>query len=656
MSADLWVCAALVVLVILIYAPVRHFEFVDWDDYNYILDNSNVLAGLTWRGVVWAFTTNHAPYWHPLTWISHLIDVQLFGIDPGRHHLGNVLLHAANSVLVFDLLRRLTGARWSSAAVAAIFAVHPVHVESVAWVSERKDVLSTYFALLAFESYVRFARSQRFRIGAYLLALTCFAAALMSKPMVVTVPVLLLLVDWWPLRRFQSVSPRRLLAEKLPFALLAGAVALGTIGTQIEVGAVSTNGPMTLGLRAANAVISYASYLGSIVWPAGLAAFYPYRWHPSAVAVFASAAFLSMVTVLAIQYRHRWPFLLFGWTWYVISVAPVSGLIQAGDQAMADRFVYFPMIGLLIAAVWAAQGLAERPGFRPAAGLALSVTIVALAIAARYQVGFWSDSVQLWRRTVAVTSDNARGYENLGTALRQRGQLDAALSAYESAARITPDSPVLQNSIGLVLIAQGKVPDAANRFSEAVRLNPQFSEARTNFGNALAALGRLPEAIDQFSEAIRLTPDDADAHFGLGGGLLRTGRLHEAETEYAKVVVIDPKSAPGFNALGVVQMDQGKPDAARQSFEDAIKLRPTMASAHENLGVSLSKSGDTDAALKELATALSIEPTHPDWHYNLAVLLIKTLQLDSARSHLHAALDLDPGFEPASRLLKEIGR
>ncbi len=451
------IALALAALVAAVYAPVRHFDFVQLDDPAYVTENPRVLRGLTLDGAAWALTTGHAANWHPVTWLSHMLDVELFGVAAGPHHLTNLLLHAANTLLLFGLLLRMTGALWRSAFVAALFGIHPLHVESVAWVAERKDVLSTLFWLLttwAYVAYVR-ARAPR-RTVAYVLALLLFAVGLMAKPMLVTLPFTLLLLDWWPLGRWDAATPPRsslwpLVREKIPFFALAAASSVATFVVQQRGGAVSAVGSEPSALRLQNALVSAVAYLRDMVWPAGLTMIYPFPSSIPAWHVAAACLVVGGVSFAAWRLARSHPFLAVGWLWYLGTLVPVLGLVRVGLQARADRYTYVPLIGVFIALAWGGAALAGRvrlrlPG-RPAlqsAALAVlaAAVVLALALAARQQVGYWKDNVTLWTRATVLTlhMDEYEAHMSLGATLADQGRTDEALRHFAEAVRLRPDS------------------------------------------------------------------------------------------------------------------------------------------------------------------------------------------------------------------------
>jgi protein O-mannosyl-transferase len=633
----LWISLALIALVALnwvVYAPLGHFDFVKWDDPQYITDNATVLAGLTWHGVAWAFTSTHGPYWHPLTWLSHMLDVQLFGLDAGGHHITNIVLHIATTLLLFGLLRRTTGALMRSAFVAALFAVHPLHVESVAWIAERKDVLSALFWMLTLWAYGWYAA--RPGVRRYLAVMLLFACGLMAKPMVVTLPFALLLVDVWPLGRLtrgaihRTAGWSRLVTEKLPLIALAAAVGAATFVLQRGQGALPALEAIPLKLRVANALTSYVAYIGLMFWPAHLAALYPYpRALPAWWAIAGAALILAGISGVAIRTARRHPYVLVGWLWYLGTLVPVIGLIQSGEQSMADRFVYIPLVGLFVIVAWGIpdlpDGIVRWPERRVALPVAAAIAIVACAVVARRQVQYWADNLTLWEHVVSATGPNYRAqgnlamalqdagrtgdaiahysealrinprfldaYDNLGLALASEGRTDEAIALYAKTLGLKPTDADAHNNLGKLLAEQGKVGDAVAHFSEAVRLKPQFSEAHNNLANALATEGKLREAIDEYTEALRLQPDFADAHNGLGGALVTQGRVAEAVPRFEEAVRLDPNFLPARHNLAAVLARQGKIDEAARQLEIALQIDPNDETARRGLAALKSRGG-----------------------------------------------------------------
>jgi tetratricopeptide (TPR) repeat protein len=494
---------------VFIYAPACHYGFLSYDDPAYVSQNAQVIRGLTPEGVRWAFITGHASNWHPVTWLSHMLDVSLFGMNAGRHHCVNLLLHIANAILLFGLLCRTTGAWGPSAAVAALFAAHPLHVESVVWVAERKDVLSTLFGMLTMHAYVRYVRKPD--PGRYLTVMAVFALGLMSKPMLVTLPLVLLLMDLWPLNRvrFEAGSRRvwpELLREKMPLFLLSAASSAATILAQWRGGAVQDFELLPMHQRAANALVSYAAYLGRMLWPANLAPYYPYQPLPAGI-VLGCALILAAVSAFVIRFSRNRPFLFMGWFWYVITLVPVIGLIQVGGQARADRYTYIPLIGIFIIAAWGIPLVFEgRQGNRTILAAAACILVCVLAAGARNLVRYWESDLSLWRHAVEKTGENYFARTNLGFALMAGGDLDAAVAQFNEALRIRPESAETHNGLGTALLKLGRPDAALERFTTAVRLRPGFAEARSNRGMALAQRGipgRRSSNFKKLSKSVR---------------------------------------------------------------------------------------------------------------------------------------------------------
>jgi hypothetical protein len=478
---------AVVVAVLVVYWPVGGFPPIDFDDPSYVFGNPVVLGGLSLDGLAWAFTNHFTPNWHPLAWLSHMLDVQIFGPDPGWHHRVNVLCHVLNVVLLFAFLRWATGAVWRSVAATALFALHPLRVESVAWIAERKDVLCAFWWLATMLAYVWYARSpSRAR---YAAVLGCFALALLSKAMAVTLPATLLLLDHWPLGRLRSESAGRLVREKLPLFAMSFVGALTTYVMTLRGGALIFR-DLPAATRVANAITSISRYLGMMVWPADLAVFYPHRgytlagipaWH-----VAGSLLLIGAITWAVVVERTRRPYLLVGWSWYLVTVLPVIGLVQAGRQALADRFTYIPMIGVLVAVVWMAQEVLAASSIpRPAVGSLTAAVAVVLASLSRQQVATWRDSATVFLHAARVTEGNATAWKNAGSALFQRGQVAAALEAFEAAARIDASDADVWFDQGMSLEALGRRADAARAYLRALSLSPNDPEIRAR-ASALA--------------------------------------------------------------------------------------------------------------------------------------------------------------------------
>jgi len=605
--------AALVALVLGLYAPVWQHEFVDYDDNVYVTENPFVQRGLTASSVAWAFTATRAANWHPLTWLSHMLDVEIYGRAPAGHHLTSVLLHAANALLLWLALRSMTGRFWPSLLVAALFAAHPLRVESVAWVAERKDVLAGLFFMAALLAYGVHARNPR--PATYSMVLCSFALGLLAKPMVVTLPCLLLLLDLWPLRRLRNgrQTLRALVLEKVPLMALSAAAAVVTLVAQERGGAMRGGETWPLAARLANGAVAYVAYLWKTVWPAKLACFYP---HPASTAdgslfpsALGAALLLAILTVLAFAGARRRPHLTVGWLWYLGTLVPVIGLVQVGSQAMADRYAYLPLIGIYIAGAWSLGELVcRRPGSRAIVVVAVAVALVALSVVTRLQIGHWKNGHALFEHAIRVTRHNYVAHNNLGGAYEAQGDLDNAARHFREALRIRADFPVAHNNLGLVLVREGDLTSAIERFERAIALDPAYAEAHSNLGTALERRGDLAGALEHLARALTLDPAQAEAHGNLGVVLERRGDLARAAAHYERALELDPDFAEAHSNLGNLLLGRGDLAEARRRYEAALRLRPEFAEGHNNLAFVLARSGNHREALTHYRRALSLRP------------------------------------------------
>jgi tetratricopeptide (TPR) repeat protein len=598
-----WLLAALLVLgTIALYWPATRCGFISFDDDLYVTANAHVQNGLTWENLKWAFFNPVASNWHPLTMLSHMLDCQFYGLNPWGHHLTNVLLHALNGALVFVLLQQLTEAMWRSLLVAALFAVHPLRVESVVWVAERKDVLSGFFGLLTLIFYARYAR-KRATIESgkpeaqgnpapdahsaakdYVLALFFLALGLMSKAMLVTWPFVMLLLDYWPLARFRPGRIRLLLVEKIPFFGLAVAVSIVTFLVQKSAGAEAAGEYLSFDMRASNAVISYCRYLGKLFWPTDLAVFYPHPGYWPIDQVGLAGLFLAAVSVLFFVKRRPYPFLLMGWLWYLGMLVPVIGLVQVGEQAMADRYAYIPSVGVLILTVWGAHELTRRWRNQVIAlSLAGAAAIVLCGGLTRQQIGFWQDSETLFRHALAVTKNNYLAHYNLAVVLEKKGQFDEAVTQYQASVRLAPGYAGFHNNLGIALYKKGDLDDAISQYENAIRLKPNYPDALYNLATARYKEGQLDGAISLFQEVIRLKPDHADAHNNLGTALYQKGHINAAIGEYQAAIRLRPDDAAFHNNLGIARERNGQTDQAISEYQEALRLKPDDVPAENNL-------------------------------------------------------------------------
>jgi protein O-mannosyl-transferase len=601
---------ALFLTTLLVYAPVFRFGFVNFDDPDYVTNNPHVRNGLTVDGIVWAVTSTEAANWFPVTRLSHLLDVEIFGLRPGGHHFINVFLHGLATVFLFAFLYSATGAAWPSAFVAMLFAVHPLHVESVAWIAERKDVLSALFWFLALWSYVR---------RHYWLTLLAFCLGLMSKPMVVALPLVLLLLDRWPLRQ----PLRSALRVKIPLLGLSAAGATATYLVQRTSGAVREVGQFPLGLRVENAMVSYATYIVKMIWPARLAVFYPYPHELPVWQISLSGLLLAGISMVVLRERRSRPYLAVGWLWYLGTLVPVVGLIQVGAQARADRYMYIPMVGLSIMLTW---GLAEVLKRRIAIAGAI-VACLACAVLSEAQIHYWRNSETLFRHALDVTNGNYLAHHNLGVALADEGRFAGAIQQYQAALQIEPNAANVQTDYGNALAKSGRTPEAIAHYQAALRVLPDSPITHNDLANALAAThGRMPEAIAEYQTALRLKPDYEEARKNLA-----QVQSNAAEVQYN---------------MGVDLAKSGKPEAAIPHFEEALRLNPDYVDAHNNLGVVLAGAGRVDEAISHFEAALRIDPNSADAHVNLGIALSGIPdRMPEAIRHFEAALRIKPDPE-----------
>jgi protein O-mannosyl-transferase len=612
------VCLSLTAITWLVFRQTLRHDFVNFDDHVYVYDNPLVTRGLTINGLVGAFTHAHARNWHPLTTISHMLDCQLYGLNAGGHHFTNLLLHTIAVLLLFRVLRVTTKALWPSAFVAALFAIHPLHVESVAWVSERKDVLSAVFFMLTLAAYVRYGRAPS--PGRYFIVALMFTLGLMSKPMLVTVPFVLLLFDYWPLRRFDNVPllkssggvvgwlnrrPNYLFLEKTPLLVLSGLSCLVTIRVQDPATGLLEQLPFTWRLN--NALLSYIEYVRQTFWPARLAVFYPHPNNALSIwQVTVATTFLLALSAIAILLRKKRPYVLAGWFWYIGMLVPVIGIVQIGEQGHADRYTYLPHIGLFLLIVWTAADFSTAWRLRRAyLWLVATTTIAVLSYGAAVQTSFWKNSEELWNRTLSVTSNNDFAHNNLGFLYLRRGELDKAISHFETALKIRSGSSQTRYNLGTALVQtnlanalarEGRPEEAVMHYEEAIKLRPDYGDAYYNFGSVLFQQGRIDDAIAQWRKALAIQPDDAEAHTSLGNAFLQKGWPEKAIVHYQKALEIDPREVNACNNMAWVLATSSDPSIrngamavslAEQAVEvsggkDAIFFRTLAASYGES--------------------------------------------------------------------------
>jgi protein O-mannosyl-transferase len=693
---SLLICVLLCVVTLFAFHKVLQNDFIKLDDEDYVLQNPHLTEGFTWENVKWTFQAGYAANWHPLTWMSHMLDVKLFGLEPKGHHAVNLLFHAANAILLFLVLQRMTRAAWRSAMVAALFALHPLHVESVAWVSERKDVLSMFFFLLTLAAYQHYTDAAFARISGvrkwlwYGLAILFAALGLMSKPMLVTLPFVLLLLDHWPLRRFdprlnpqKSRAPLFLVLEKIPFLLLCAGSSILTLQAQAKGHAMSTAEGLPLNFRLTNALASYLRYLGNTIWPTKLSVFYP---HPAVydqtadpwTATAASAALVvAAICVFAIVRWRKEPWFATGWFWYLGTLVPVIGLVQVGGQAMADRYTYLPLIGVFICLVWiAAETFKERPALLAGAGVLLVIACTALT--AR-QTGYWKNNFTLFEHALAVTEKNgpahnalgqeyglqgdydlsikhfqaalaadpasAEAHQNLAYTLALQGKLNEAIEEYNLSLKIRPWSAPVHNDLGSLLLLQNRRDEAMEHYKEALRINPEYALAEYNLGNVLMTKGTLDQAATHFAEAVRLKPDYIQALGSLGRVRAAQGNLAEAQVHFREILRLSPTNTDTCLELGKTSMLSGQTNEAAVYFAQALKLAPDLAQKNLQAAKVLAEQRQFESAFASFTIAAWLNPADADTHQAFGVFLMQQSKLNESLSQLEEALRLHPKAE-----------
>ncbi|MDF1591307.1 MAG: tetratricopeptide repeat protein [Desulfobacterales bacterium] len=694
--SEFWICLFLIMATLAVYGQVRHFDFINFDDPLYLSENPHVKKGLSCRSIIWAFTTIHAANWHPLTWLSHMLDVHFYGMNPGPHHLTNLQFHIANTLLVFFVFRLMTGALWRSAVIAVLFALHPLHVESVAWVAERKDVLSTFFWMLTLLLYTWHVR--RPATPKYLAVILCFSLGLMSKPMLVTVPVIFLLLDCWPLGRFQdgprvddkNARPGKtflfLVCEKIPFFILSAASGVVAILAQQKGGSLSALYVIPISARIANALVSYVAYIGKMIWPSKLAVIYPYSHNLPLWQITAAGLIIISISLMVFKVRWRQPFFIFGWLWYLITLIPVIGLVQVGFQSMADRYTYVPIIGLFIMIVWGIPDKFFQQCFSKA-GLATagSVLLFTLIVATWGQIRYWENSITLFQHALRVTDRNYFAYNNLGVALDNQGKTEAAIQNFIKALQINPDfahahfnlgnalakqgkseeairhySKVLQldpghvdvrNNLGNIMSGMGKFAEAAVYYAQALRLDPSFSQAHNNLGVVLSKQERTEEAIKHYLKALQLDSEYTEAYYNLGNTLSARGRFDEAIHYYSKVVHLAPEHIEAIINLGNVLAKLGRSKEAISQYKKALQLQPDNLLASNNLRETKAIQEKMDRAIVKLQKAIAQNPDDAVAHYELGQMYKSRGELEIAAVHYREALSIDPAFFGSSKNL-----
>jgi protein O-mannosyl-transferase len=610
----------------LVFGSLTHSKFINFDDPEYVYENRVVSAGVTAENIHWAFTHTHASNWHPLTTLTHMLDCQWYGLSPGDHHRTNILLHMATAIALFLVLRQLTGVVWPGFFVALVFAIHPLRVESVAWVSERKDVLSGLFFMLTLSAYVYYARRE-WSWARYLWVVLLFACGLMSKPMLVTLPLVLFLLDYWPLNRFSLANgpgfslPRRLILEKLP--LLAMSVAVGWVVCSVQSQARESGAAIPFSLRLGNAAVSATTYLGQLFYPVNLAAYYPYptAGQPVGSVIFAFLM-LAGLTCVAVFWRRKSPWLLVGWGWYLIILLPVIGLIQVGAQAHADRYTYLPEIGLCLLLVWALkEGSPAWPQREWVLGGFATMLVATLMLQARAQVACWRDSETLWRYTLSCTTNNALAEANLATDLFRQNRMEESIEHARVAVQLEPAYAEAHNCLGFALYQCGQVNEAVEHLQLAVKLKPDLAAAHNNYGLVLMQTRQWEQAVDHLQIAVKLCPDNPDTQNNYGAVLMQTGRSEEAIPHYQRALQLSPDYVGALNNYAWLLATVANPALRNGSQAEQLAQRAEQLSKGSNLVVlrtlaaAEAETGQFAAAMETLRKAqqLAAQPGSSQW-------------------------------------------
>lgn len=686
------ICVFLALTTYAVYSQVHTYSFVLYDDYSYVKKNPHIVNGFNPDSISWAFTSGHASNWHPITWLSHMLDVQFFGINPGKYHLTSLFFHIANTILLFLVFRKMTGNLLKSGFVAALFALHPMHVESVVWIAERKDVLSTFFWMLTMFSYVMYTR--RPGIKRYIPVVIFYIMGLMSKPMLVTLPFVLLLMDFWPLERIGYTvasnnttgksydlkeSASLIVCEKIPLLVFAAISCFVTIRVQSGGKAVGSLDVFPITDRLFNALISYVGYIGKMIWPVNLCVIYPYPAVVSGLLAVVACLLLLLISISAIRTAKLYPWFITGWLWYLGTLFPVIGLVQIGSQSMADRYTYVPFIGLFVIMAWGVPEIMAKYRWQKLTRVFLfTVLIPAMMAVSWFQVRHWKDSIALFERAINVTTDNYVAHSNLGIAYAEIGSIEKAICHYNKTLELYPDFISTHNNLGIALSSTGRYDEAIEHYFKALQIDPGYATAHRNLCNAMAALdnfehllsrylmtfqnypgqeialyklgialsehGRMSEAINFYFQALAVNPDMPYVHNNIGTILASQGKLYEAVKHYSEAIQIYPDFARAHKNMGVALIRIGKIDEAISHFKKALVIIPDDADADRNLKMALTFQGKINTAAVEFQKTLAINPRDPLLHKKLKYGIIKKKELNQAIHYLQKALSRQPGF------------
>ncbi len=624
------VYVVLTVVTLAVFWQVNHYGFINLDDPVYVMENSHIQSGITLDGFRWAFSTTYAEFWHPLTWLSLMFDYQLYGLNAGGYHLTNLILHILSALLLFWLFNRMTGTIWRSAFVAAFFALHPLHVESVAWISERKDVLSVFFWMLTLCLYVYY--TEKPVIKRYLPVVFFFACGLMSKPLVVTLPFIMILLDYWPLGRFKSqrfeghltmiVTGKVLLKslwEKIPFFVLSAVFSIITLYAQFKPSVKHYQFP--LDSRLANAPVSFMTYLEKTFVPNHMAVFYPFSFQLPAWQVWGSVFLLLFISVTVIISMRRLPYLFIGWFWYVITLLPVTGIVQARNFSMADRYTYLPLIGIAVMLGWGIPSLIKSEDMRKKILFPASVAFLAiLTFLTWHQCGYWKNSIEICNHALQVTKDNYLAHINLGSALFDEGKTEEAIAHYSEAINIKPNIILSYNKRGIAYAKLGLHQRALNDFDKAISLKPDDAISYNCRGNAYAELGQYQMAIEDYNKTIRLKPDNADAYNDRGTIYAKLGQYQMAIEDFNNAIRLKPDNAAAYNSRGAVFIKFGQYQMAIEDLNKAIRLKPDDADAYNNRGTIYTKLGQYQMAIEDFNNAIRLKPDDADTYFNRGII------------------------------------
>ena len=656
------------------YQDIHKNKFINFDDNIYVTENQHVKEGISFKNIIWAFNINDRNdkvYWHPLTWLSHMLDYEFFGLNAGLHHLISLCFHITNVLLLFLALRLMTGMIWQSAFVAAVFAVHPINVDSVAWIAERKNVLSSMFWLLCMVSYFYYTKKPC--LYRYLFVIMTMAAGLMAKPMLVTLPFVFLLLDFWPLNRihlsdfktsllnFHQFQIRKniiikLLVEKIPLLLLSFLTFIFSSMSLYKSQQIISTDTIPLSLRISNIPVSYVKYMIKMVWPQNLAIHYPFPAGIPISHIISSSMVLIFVTIAVTMLIKKAPYLFIGWFWFVGTLFPVSGLIQGGRwPEMAERWMYVPGIGLLIMISWGVGALLSKiPKSRFIIVLLAMVVLTALIISTRNQTAHWQNSISLFTHTLTVSPNNAVAHNNIGTELNKAGRAEEAIVHFNQALRINPVHDSANYNMGLALDKLGRTDEAINYYQQAIRIKPDYVDALYNLSVDLEKKDHMKEAIRYYEQLLQIDPYFEKAHNNLGNVLDKLGRTDEAIKHYLQAIRINPDFDHAYYNLGNALQKTGRPDEAISYFSKALRINPNLEMVHNNLAGLYFDQNQMDKAVYHYQKAVGITPQNAQLHFNLAVAFYKRGKAANARQHLQTAIKLNPDYDQAKNLLKRL--